>query len=199
MKIIECLQGSPEWLESRRGIPTSSNFDKIITNAGKPSTQRKKYLFKLAGEYVSETIEESYQSAAMLRGCVMEIFAKQLYQIMEGVETKDVGFCITEGEYKYGASPDALVEERGLLEVKCPSLAVHVEYLLKDTLPIAYFMQIQGQLLVTGREWVDFFSYYPTLKPLLIRVHRDEEFIKKLKIELIVFCHELQTIIQKIK
>lgn len=196
MKIINCEQGSLEWFEARLGIPSSSNFDKIITTAGKPSKQREKYMYRLAGEAVSGVLEESYQNAAMLRGIEMEDEAKQLYTLITGNEVTEVGFCVEEG---YGASPDGLIAEKGCLELKCPLVATHVGYLLANKLPTDYFQQVQGQLLVTGREWADFMSYSPGLKPMIVRVNRDETFINALKIELAVFCEELRVVIGKIK
>jgi len=86
------------------------------------------------------------------------------------------------------------VGEDGLLEIKCPTLPVAVEYLLNGTLPNIYLPQCQGQLFVSGRKWVDFLSYYPGLKPLILRVPRDNVFITKLKILLIEFCDQLDDI-----
>ena len=100
---------------------------------------------------------------------------------------------------KYGASPDGLVGEIGGLEIKCPTMAVHVDYLLRGELPTTYLQQVQGSLLVSDRQWWDFVSYYPGLKPLIIRVERDEEFLKKLKSELQIFCEKLEEVYQKIK
>ena len=196
MEIINVVQGTPEWFEARRGIPSSSNFDKIVTTAGKPSKQKEKYMYKLAGEKVSGISEETYQNATMQRGSEMEAEARQLYELTKGVEVQEVGFCIEGG---YGASPDGLVASEGLVEIKCPLVATHVGYLLKNKLPTDYFQQTQGQLLVTGREWVDFMSYYPGLRPLLIRVERDEVFLKALRIELEVFVSELKDTIERIK
>jgi len=192
-------QLSPEWFACRLGIPSASNFDKIITSKGTPSKQRDKYLYKLAGEYVSGMPEDTYQNAAMARGCELESDARQLYQIMEDVTVEEVGFCVVDGQYKSGASPDGLVGSDGLIEIKCPNIATHVGYLLAGYAPTEYFQQMQGQLFVTGRQWVDFFSYYPTLNPLLIRVHRDEKFIAALEIELRLFCEKLEEVINKIK
>jgi len=196
MKIIDCEQGKEEWFDVRRGIPSASNFSKIITATGKPSTQAEKYLFKLAGEKVSGITEDTYQNAAMLRGIEMEEEARQLYQIMEDVKVEQVGFCISEG---YGCSPDGLVGDKGMLEIKCPNVATHVSYLLKGTLPSDYFQQVQGQLLVTGREWCDFMSYSTCIKPFIIRVDRDEKFLASLKVELKLCCMNLEEIISKIQ
>lgn len=196
MKIIDCIQGTPEWFAAKCGVPSASNFDKLLTTIGKPSKQRTKYLYRLAGETITGIAEESYQNAAMLRGSEMEAEARQLYQLISGKEVKEVGFCLSNG---YGASPDGLVGEKGLLEIKCPTMAVHIGYLIDGFMPVEYFQQVQGQLLVTGREWVDFMSYSPGLNPLIIRVTRDETFLKALRIELEIFCSELKDLVKKLK
>lgn len=196
MKIINIIQGSPEWFAARCGIPTASCFDKILCIDGKVSKQRTKYLWQLAGETIAGIQEETYTNGAMERGKIMEDEARQLYQLITGKEVLQVGFCLAEG---YGASPDGLVGDKGLLELKCPIISTQVGYLLDNKLPSDYFQQVQGQLLVTNREWVDFMSYYPALKPLIIRVQRDEKFIGLLKAELKTFCVELKKIAKKIK
>ena len=196
MKIVNCIQGSPEWFKARLGIPTSSNFDKLLQVSGKPSKQRTKYLYRLAGETITGIAEESYQSDAMLRGKEVEAEARELYQLINGVEVQEVGFCLANG---YGASPDGLVGEDGLVEIKSPLIYSHVSYLIKGGLVEDYFQQLQGQLLVTGRKWVDIMSYYPALKPLVIRVARDESFLKALRVEIEVFCAELKEVVKTIR
>ena len=196
MKIIDCVQGTPEWIKARCGVPSASSFDKIITTKGEPSKQRTKYLWQLAGETVTGIPEENYSNSIMERGKIVEAEARQLYELISGQEVAQVGFCLAEG---YGASPDGLVATEGLLELKCPIIATQVGYLLDNTLPTDYFQQVQGQLLVTGRKWVDFVSYYPGLKPLIIRVKRDEGFLKALKVELELFIGELKEVISKIR
>lgn len=199
MKIIDCVQGSPEWFEARVGLPTSSNFDKIITTQGKPSKSKEKYLYKLAGERIIEKSEDTYKNDVMLRGQELESEARQLYELMTGKTVEQVGLCVTEGKAIYGASPDGLVGEDTLLEIKCPIISTQVDYLVRGKLPTAYFQQIQGQLLVTERQYVDFFSYYPAMKPLLIRVVRDEVFLKALKFELEKFTVELDELVERIR
>lgn len=199
MQIVNVEQRSPEWYAARLGVPTSSNFDKIITTKGVQSKQRQKYLYKLAGEKVSGLPEDNYQNGHMQRGVELEDEARKLYQVITEETVIEVGFCVSDTEYKYGTSPDGLVGDEGLIEIKCPSIAVHVEYLLKKCLPSEYFQQVQGQLLVTGRKWCDFISYYPGLQPLIVKVLPDSQFIKLLKIELELFCEELEKIIAKIR
>lgn len=197
MKIIEAEQRSNEWFKARLGIPTASCFSHIITTLGKPSTQRTKYMYKLAGERVAQSSEEGYQNAAMLRGIELEEEARKFYELTSNAQVKQVGFCLSDCG-RYGASPDGLVEDKGQIEIKCPSLAVHVSYLMDGSLPSDYFQQTQGQLLVTGREWSDFISYYPGIKPLKVRVQREEKFLKCLESELNMFCDELETVIKRI-
>ena len=196
MRIIDCQQGTPEWYAARCGRPTASSFDKILTSKGEPSKQRTKYLYQLAGETITGKPEESYSNGAMQRGQELEAEARNFYELVTGDTVQQVGFCLSDG---YGCSPDGLVGEKGGLEIKCPSIAVHVSYLLDGKLPIEYFQQVQGNLLVTGREWWDFVSYYPGIKPLLIRVERDHGFINLLRKELETFCSELVELIEKIK
>lgn len=199
MKIIQCEQYDPTWWQSRIGIPSASNFDKIVDTTGKPSKQREKYLYQLAGERVSGKVEETYQNAAMLRGKELEAEARSYYELTNNVTVDQVGFCVTEGKTVYGCSPDSFVGEDGGLEIKCPLVHTHVGYLLDGSFPSAYFQQVQGNLLVTGRKWWDFISYYAIMKPLIVRVFPDKEFHEKLKKELEIFCRELNEIVKKIR
>jgi len=197
MIISDIPQGTPEWLALRAGLPTASNFDKIVTSKGEVSKSRVKYMYQLAGESITGVKEDVYQNAIMARGSEMEAEARNLYELATGKQVQTVGLCYHDSKM-YGCSPDGLIGD-GLIEIKCPTLAVHVEYLLNGTLPVAYFQQVQGQLLVTGKDWCDFVSYYPAMRLLIVRVERDNAFIKILQKELNAFCDELQTIIKKLK
>lgn len=198
MRVIDCVQRSDEWFQARAGIPTASNFDKIVTSKGEPSKQRDKYLYQLAGEFVTGASSEKYQNANMVRGNELEAEARECYSFYREVEVLEVGFCKHE-EFEFGASPDGLVGDKGLVQIKCPIISTHVGYLLDNKLPTDYVQQVQGELLVTGRDWSDFISYYPSMKPLIIRVERDEVFLKKLETELRIFCEELKNVIERIK
>ena len=198
--IIENVeQGSKEWQEGRIGIPTASNFDKLVTTKGEPSKQRQKYMYQLAAERITGVKEESYQNAVMQRGIEMEAEAKAMYELITGDTVMIVGICYPDKKKLWGCSPDGLIGDDGALEIKCPTSAVHVGYLLDNVLPLDYFQQTQGQLLVTGRKWVDFFSFYPGLPPLLIRVKPDEKFLKILRIELEMFVKELEEVEIKLR
>jgi len=197
VKIIDCEQYSEEWWKIRLGVCTASKFDKIVKMNGEVSKSKEKVVFQLAGEFVAGKGEESYQNAAMLRGLELEAEAREFYELVNSVEVKQVGFCL---EDYAGASPDGFVLEDGLLEIKCPLISTAVAYLLKPkSLETDYFQQVQGQMLITGRKWTDLLSYYPGLKPLVIRVERNEDFISKLRVELKLVAQEVKEIINQIK
>ena len=198
--VIEYMeQYSDEWFAARNGTPSASNFDKIVTSTGSPSTQAKKYMYGLVGELLVGTKVETYQNANMLRGLELEGEAIKLYEMVYGVKTQKVGICYKNEQRNVSCSPDALVGEDGLLEVKCPTLPVAIEYLLSRKVPTAYVQQTQGQLWVTGREWVDFMSYFPGLEPMIVRSYRNEKFIEGLEKELLVFLRELNRVYAELK
>lgn len=200
MITLDVLQGSPEWFAARCGVPSASNFDKILTTTGTPSKQAQKYLYQLAGERITGKPEETYQNAAMTRGIEMEAEARNLYEMVNDVKIDQVGICFPDENRTCAASPDGLVKKDGMVEIKCPLIYTHVSYLLTpESLLADYFQQVQGQLYVTGRKWTDLISYYPGLKPLITRVNRDEKFIKALSVELEVFCRQLEETVAKIK
>lgn len=198
MIILEHEQRSEEWYKARCGIPTASEFDKIVTTKGEQSKSRKAYMYRLAGERITGKQEESYQNAAMQRGIELEPEAISFYEVVTDKQVQKCGFCVSEGKYQYGCSPDGLVGDDGGIELKCPIISTHVGYLIDNKLPTDYIQQVQGELFVTGREWWDFISYYPGMKPLLLRVERDEKFLKALSIELEIFCQELEETVKKI-
>lgn len=196
MRILDVEQRSSEWIESRRGIPSASEFNNIVQSDGSPSKSRTKYLYRLVGEKLGALPEESYTNKAIENGILREVEAREMYS-RDVKPVVQVGFCIhDEG---YGASPDGFVEEDGLIEIKCPVLSTHIEYLIKQKLPTDYVQQVQGQLLVTGRKYNDFLSYYPNLKPLVVRVYRDEKFIALLRKELLQFIKELNELTERLR
>jgi putative phage-type endonuclease len=198
MKILEFEQQSPEWFAFRCGRPSSSNFSKIVTTKGERSKSAKEYLYKLAGEKVTGEKEQGHTSEAMQYGIDTEDEARAVYELISGLEVLEVGTCTDDNE-RYCSSPDGMIGEDGLLEIKCPKPNTHVKYLLDDKLPTTYFQQVQGQLWVTGRDWCDFFSYCKGMKPFIVRVFPDKDFHEKLETELNKFCDELDEIVKQIK
>jgi hypothetical protein len=198
VKNIDVEQYSPEYWAAKLGKPSSSKFGLILTTKGEKSAQAKKYMLKLAGERVAGVAEETYQNGVMRRGLELEAEAREYYEFITGQEVRQVGFCLAD-EGPWGASPDGLIGEEGCLEIKCPTMAVHVGYLLGGVLPSDYFQQVQGQLAVTGRPWVDFLSYYPGLPHLLVRVGPEKPFIQALKRELADFCAGIDRVEKQIR
>ena len=180
MKICNHEQGSPEWFEARLGIPSASMFSKIVTTKGVWSTQADSYINQLVAERLTGEREEIYQSHHMIRGTELEPEARDMYCLVKDVEVQEVGFCLHD-TLKAGCSPDGLIGEEGGLEIKAPAPATHVEYLRGGVLPSRYKQQVMGCLWITQREWWDFVSYHPNMKPLIVRVERDEEYIAALE------------------
>lgn len=187
LQIIDCEQGSEGWFRSRLGVPSASNFSKIVTSKGELSKSLRDYAFDLAGQSLIEDPEEGFKNASMLYGNDMEPEAREAYQQHTFNKVDEVGFMIRDGA---GYSSDGLISKTGLVEIKCPQggdlkVSTHTKYLYDKKLPTKYWQQCQGGLMVSGREWLDFVSFHPNFKGdkklFIIRVERDEEFIKKLK------------------
>ena len=183
MKIIRDIeQGSEEWLKLKLGVATASNFDKIITATSKESATLSKYALELATQCLLTEPETTYKNEAMQRGNDLEPIARQTYaeRTLQFVE-KITMFKSDCGDFGY--SPDGLIGEDGLLEIKCPLATTHVKYLLDNKMPTDYWQQVQGGLWVSGRKWCDFVSFHPNFKEkqlFIIRVERDENYIEEL-------------------
>lgn len=185
MQIIKGIeQGSEEWLKLRLGVATASNFDKIITATGKESTTLPKYALELATQCLLTEPEPSYKNDAMQRGNDLEPIARQAYaeQTLQFVEEVTM-FKSDCGDFGY--SPDGLIGEDGLLEIKCPLATTHAKYLLDNKMPTDYWQQVQGGLWVSGRKWCDFVSFNLYFKNqqdrlFIVRVYRNEEYIQEL-------------------
>lgn len=185
-------QGSEEWRRLRMGVPTASEFHKILTPTGKPSKQAEGYKYELLAELMMGRPLDAVAYPWMIRGNEMESDAALWYEMQRDVTTEVIGFCTTD-DGLIGASPDRLVGEEGNLELKCPSPAVHVKYLLypQHGVDAEYKTQVLGQLHVTGRQWCDVVSYHPELPSVIVRVERDEEYIALLDAALKEFCVQL--------
>lgn len=179
MKTFHVLQGSPEWQALRLGRPTGSQFDRIVTPAGNASGEKtqEKFMFELLGERMTGRPDEDFQSKWMERGQTLEIDAVHFYEAQRDMDTTPIGFMMNDAE-TIGASPDRLVGDAGLMEIKCPSAGIHVSYLLKSGSHYEkYKVQVQGQLWISGREWCDVVSFHDRMPMALIRIPRDEKFI----------------------
>ena len=190
-------QRSSDWFKVRWGKATASRFADVIakTRTGYAAS-RKNYLAELVIQRLTPppTEDDGYKNAAMQFGIDNEPVARLAYELETGETVEEAFF--EEFNDDIGASPDGYVGETGLIEIKCPNTATHLDTLRTKEVPHQYYIQIQGQLLCTGREWCDFISFDPRLPEnaqlFIKRVERDELVIKELKHELDKFINEVK-------
>lgn len=187
MKWHPAKQGTEEWLQARLGIPTASCFEKILSPKRlEPSTQATRYRNQLVAERILRMPVVDAGSVWMERGSALEREACNWYAFDRGTEPTECGLALTD-DGRIGATPDRIVGNRGLLEVKCPSAAVHIGYLLEGV-DADYRLQTQGQLFVCERDWLDFLSYCPGFPPVLVRITPEPAAQKALSQALPVFA-----------
>lgn len=182
MKIFNVEPGSAEWLRVRLGIPTASNFHKILTpKTQKFSAQARGYAFRLIAEkLLNESTDTLDFIEHVQRGKELEPQAVKMFELVEEVSTAPVGFIATD-DMACGASPDRLIQgEAAALEVKCPAAWTHLEYLI-DGFGADYVVQAQGQNYVGEFEYVVRWSFHPRMPPRLEKTYRDETLIANLK------------------
>lgn len=183
MIVLDCEQGSGDWLQARLAIPTASRFKDIMTRPRSGdglSKTAETYMNQLLAEFFIGEPCESASSPWMERGTDMEGKARCWYEFDRGVAVRQVGLILRDDRL-VGCSPDGLVGTDGGLEIKCPSAKKHIEY-ARDPQRLAddYNHQIHGALYVTGLKWWDVLSYNPAMPPVLVRVTRDADYIDKL-------------------
>ena len=154
-------QGSPEWFAQRLGKLTASRM--ADASMKKETAGRRNYLAQLVAERLTGEAGESFTNAAMQWGTDNEPLARAEYEILRGIDVEQIAFVDHPAIEWCGASPDGLVEDRGLVEIKCPNTATHIDYMLGQKPPARYVPQMLLQLACTGRDWCDFVSYDPRL------------------------------------
>ena len=179
-------------------MPTASEFSTVLAEGkkGGESVTRRTYMLKLAGERISGVPMESYSNASMERGKTMEAEARDLYSFQTDTEPQLVGFIKGNDT---GCSPDALVGDDGLLEIKTKLPHLQLDVLLEKRLPPEHVAQVQGALWISGRTWCDFVSYWPKLPIFITRVRRDEDYIARLAVAVQEFNAELSALMERIK
>lgn len=197
-EIIICEQGTEEWRRHRLGIPTASNFATVLAKGigGGESVTRRKYLYQLAGEIIIGEPMESYSNAAMQRGKVMEEEARNLYAFLTDTDPQLVGF-IRNGSK--GCSPDSLIGENGMLEIKSHAPHILIDLIVQDEFPPEHKAQTQGNLWVAEREWIDICCYFTGMPHLIKRAYRDEAYIRTLSDAVDQFNAELARIVEKVR
>jgi len=199
----EIIQRSDAWHEIRLGKATASRIADIIakTKSGY-STSRDNYMAQLVCERLTGQKGESFTNAAMQHGTDTEPLARSAYEAHADVMVEEVGFVQHPKIEMAGASPDGLVGLFGMLEIKCPNTATHIEALLTETVPTKYITQMQWQMACAQRQWCDYVSFDPRIRQdlqlFVKRVEFDATYVAMLEEEVIKFLKELDIKVNKL-
>lgn len=197
-------QRSDAWIKIRLGKVTASRIADVCarTKSGWGAS-RKNYMAELVAERLTGQRPEGFTSTAMQWGVDMEPEARRAYEFYRDQTVAEVGFVPHPSIGETGASPDGLVGDDGLMEIKCPNTATHLETLLGASMPEKYFLQIQWQLACTGRQWCDFASYDPRLpesmRLFVDRVERQDGAIAAIEKDVIGFLSELRDTVDRLR
>ena len=199
MEIFACEQGSPEWFALRAGIPTASEFAAVLAQGrgGGPSKTRRTYMLKLAGERIMGEPAEGVTNAHLDRGIAMEPEARAFYSFVTDHTVGPVGFI--KSEAGCGCSPDGLIGDDGMLEIKTSLPHLLADLLLADQFPPGHKAQVQGQLWIAEREWCDLIVYWPKMPVFIKRAHRDEKYIDDLARAVEQFQEELDSVVAALR
>ena len=194
MQVYDIEQRSTEWHLARMGKFTASTFHKLFSK--KDSAGYNELINTIVYERLTNDTPEGYTNEWMQRGIELEDEARIDYEVRTANIVDVVGFIsLTDW---VGVSPDGLVNDVGMVEIKCPKFSTLIDYHLKDKIPNNYYWQMQGQMWVAGREWNDFYAFHPKLKPFLKRVQRDEGAIEKLENVVELAIQEVKKRIEKL-
>jgi len=200
MKFYDIEQGTDEWFALRKGKFTASTFKDLF--AAKSTKAYEKAIYRVVFERLTGESPEGFTNEWMERGKELESEAREKYEMWTFNKVSNGGF--EELNEWVGCSPDGFIRNEpgdviGLIEIKCPAFNTHLNYLLDKKLPKIYEKQVQGQMYVTGAEWCDFFAYHPKLKPLIIRIGRDETMITEIKAKLAESIEKAKSLIKQLK
>lgn len=194
------IQGSQEWLNARLGKVTGSRMKDVMAKGkgGSESATRTNYMMELLAYRLTGYAPPSYKNDAMQWGNDNEPFARSEYEIRNGVFVKEVGLIEHPSIAMFAASPDGLVGDDGLIEIKCPNTATHIDFLRTGKPKTEYIHQMNAQMACTGRKWVDFVSYDPRMPDTIcykqIRIYRDDAVIVAMEEEVKKFLAELDSL-----
>lgn len=198
MEVFTCDQGTTEWFQVRAGMPTASEFSTVLAKGkgGDDSKTRRTYLYKLAGEIITGEPMESFTNAHMERGKAMEDEARNLYAFMQDADLTRVGFVKNGAK---GCSPDSLIGDKGMLEIKTKLPHLLIDVLFKDEFPPDHKAQCQGGLWVAEREWIDIAIYWPKLPLFVKRAYRDDGYIATMAGAVAAFNDELDATVERLR
>lgn len=201
---IDIVQGSQEWFAQRCGKVTASRVADVIarTKTGWGAS-RANYMAELVAERLTGIVGPGFTNAAMQWGTDTEPEARATYEFMTNATVEPAPFVPHRSIADTGASPDGYVGAEGLVEIKCPQTATHIETLLTGSIPGKYVTQMQWQMACTGRAWCDFVSYDPrmpaTMNLFIHRLERDDKVIGLFESEIIEFLNELRLTVQRLR
>lgn len=206
MKLIQCEQGSEAWFKARAGVITASKFADAISTLknGSPSQASKDYAYRVAVERIyGETTEDTFVTWEMRRGTELEPYARIAYEAKTGNLAQESGVVLTD-DCVFGYSTDGLVDDDGLIEIKCPNSARKLVEMWETGDLSEYEHQIQGGMWITGRKWCDFIMYAPQLEPVgkhlyIKRIERDDNFIEAMESKLWEFARRVQSHVDNLK
>jgi hypothetical protein len=193
LEVFHCEQNSPEWLALRRGLVTASKMATVLAK-GEGKTRRR-YVMELAAERCGGVPADSYSNGHMERGHLLEADARNEYAFLRDIDVTEVGF-IKNMETETGCSPDGLIGNNGLLEIKTKLPHLQMEALLAGVVPPDHVAQIQAQMWIAEREFVDFVSYWPGLRPLIVTAYRIEPYIAELAKAVTTFNAEVAEVVE---
>ena len=186
MIIHNIEQRSEAWYAVKCGLVTSTRFKNLCSK--ETTDSYKDLVTNIACEIITGKMEENYSNAIMEYGIETEPKARQEYEDIVDCEVKLAGFITPDEGHEYfdwiGDSPDGLLPEDGILEVKCPLARTHLEYIEANKLPSEYRHQVQGHLFVSGLKYCEFVSYFPRMKLFIFRVYPDLELFKEFEVRL---------------
>jgi putative phage-type endonuclease len=202
--MTEISQGSDEWKQLRLGKVTASRVaDMVARTKSGYGASRANYAAQLIAERLTGVAAESYTNAAMQHGTDTEPEARNAYEFYQGVTVEQVAFVPHPTIADAGCSPDGLVGDDGMVEIKCPNTATHLDTLLGRTVPAKYIDQMQFQMSCCGRQWCDFVSYDPRMpehmRLFVQRVARDDNRIAELEAEAVTFLKEIAFKIEQLE
>lgn len=199
MIITEWDQGTPEWKEERLGVPSASCFKKIVNKKGERSKQRLGYMYILAGEIITGEQHKGYYGKQMELGNEREDESRSYFEITTGLDVEQVGFCYKDEKRLFGASPDGLIGNDAGFESKNAEPHLQAQRINEGWSDTDHHRQVQGCMLVTGRKLWYLVSYCRGMKQVVLEIKRDDDFIRKLEIELIIFHKDLHELVESIQ
>jgi len=204
MQFQSIKQGTNEWRNCRLGLVTASRIVDVMaqTRSGYGAS-RATYMSELLTERLTGKPAKNFTNAAMQHGIDTEPQARQAYEVLTGRTVKETGFHIHPTIEMAGASPDGLINDDGLIEIKCPQPPAHSQLLDKRKIPQKYILQMQWQMACTGAQWCDFVSFHPDfpapLDLFVTRVERDDLKIIEIECEVLYFLQDLETKLAPLK